>query len=306
MDKQERHGGGLVWPMILIAAGVVFLLNNLGLVSWGVWGTLWRFWPVLLIAAGLEILIGRRSLWGSALVALLLVAALVAAIAWGMPRGGATTVARTEEINLPLGDAQRGRVEISFGTGRLHITALPESAGLVEGTVDLGRDEELVQEFHQTGGVARVQLSSRGTWRRGISTSWDDEKVWDLRLNRDVPLELEISMGVGQADLDLTYLNLTNLKLEGGVGRADVTLPRRGRVQAEVDGGVGEITITIPAGMAARIRVDGGLGGVKVSQPYERRGDEYISPDYQTATDRVELDIDGGVGRITIRQGAGE
>ncbi len=63
MEEKKTHRVGLVWPVILISAGMMFLLNNLGLLSWNVWGTLWRLWPVLLIAAGLDILIGRRSIW---------------------------------------------------------------------------------------------------------------------------------------------------------------------------------------------------------------------------------------------------
>ena len=69
--KDQQHHGGLVWPIILIAAGIILLLNNLGMLSWDIWGTLWRLWPVLLIAIGLDIIIGRRSFWGSLLVGIL-------------------------------------------------------------------------------------------------------------------------------------------------------------------------------------------------------------------------------------------
>src|SRR5512139_225381 len=79
MDSRERHGG-VVGPVILISLGVIFLLNNLGWLDWSVWSTVLRLWPVLLIGAGLDILFGRRSMWGSLLVALLLLAVLAGAI----------------------------------------------------------------------------------------------------------------------------------------------------------------------------------------------------------------------------------
>jgi hypothetical protein len=47
--------------VILIGLGVVFLLNNPGILNWSVWDVIFRLWPVLLIAAGLDILIGRRA-----------------------------------------------------------------------------------------------------------------------------------------------------------------------------------------------------------------------------------------------------
>jgi lipopolysaccharide export LptBFGC system permease protein LptF len=50
----------IVWPIILIVVGVLFLLSNLGYLQWG---ELRRFlatwWPLILIAIGLEQLVRR-------------------------------------------------------------------------------------------------------------------------------------------------------------------------------------------------------------------------------------------------------
>ncbi|NJD76428.1 MAG: pentapeptide repeat-containing protein [Candidatus Methanoperedens sp.] len=48
---------GFVGPLILLAVGFILLFNNLGIVPWEIWTTLWRYWPVILILAGLEILV---------------------------------------------------------------------------------------------------------------------------------------------------------------------------------------------------------------------------------------------------------
>ena len=66
MEGKTRRGG-LVGPIILITLGVVFLMNNLGVLDWSVWVVIFRLWPVLLVAAGLDLLLGRRSVWGSLL-----------------------------------------------------------------------------------------------------------------------------------------------------------------------------------------------------------------------------------------------
>ena len=60
METEHRERHGLVWPVMLIGAGVVLLLSNTGRLPWGVWQTLFSLWPVLLIAAGLDLLFGRR------------------------------------------------------------------------------------------------------------------------------------------------------------------------------------------------------------------------------------------------------
>ena len=48
-----RTGPRLFWPIILIGVGVIFLLNNLGVITGSPWEVIWRLWPVLLIALGL-------------------------------------------------------------------------------------------------------------------------------------------------------------------------------------------------------------------------------------------------------------
>jgi hypothetical protein len=53
--------------------------------------------------------------------------------------------------------------------------------------------------------------------------------------------------------------------------------------------------------MEARIRVDGGLGAIDVGRRYEHQGKYYVTEGYATAEDKADIEIDGGVGSITIR-----
>jgi hypothetical protein len=45
----KRKRDSLVWGIILIALGTIFLLDRFGL---DVWDTVWKFWPVILILWG--------------------------------------------------------------------------------------------------------------------------------------------------------------------------------------------------------------------------------------------------------------
>jgi hypothetical protein len=44
----------LGWPLILITIGVIFLLNNTGILSGDAWDLIVRFWPLILIIGGLD------------------------------------------------------------------------------------------------------------------------------------------------------------------------------------------------------------------------------------------------------------
>lgn len=307
MEERQTHREGLVWPVILIGAGVVFLLNNLGVLSWSIWGSLWRLWPVLLIAVGLDILVGRRSLWASLAVALLLVAVLAAAVLIGLPgqigAGDAFTAERTEAVNELLNGAERADVEIGFGAGTLRLAALPEgSTLLLAGEADLSRGEEMALDRGGAAGVGRLTLRSRNSFHITNFRGQESDKAWDLALNRDIPLRLTVNTGVGTAALDLARLNLAELTIDGGMGEATVTLPPRGRFAVTVDGGVGEITLVIPEALAARVRVEGGLGGVTVDEGFDRADDAYTSPGFSSAQDRVDIRIRGGIGQVRIRR----
>lgn len=58
--RHKNHGGGILGGLFLVFIGIVFLLNNLGLVPGSVWNELWKFWPVLVILIGIRILAGRN------------------------------------------------------------------------------------------------------------------------------------------------------------------------------------------------------------------------------------------------------
>lgn len=60
----RRVRGSLFFPLLLIALGIVFLLDNLRVLPGSFWDTLITLWPVLLIAMGLDGLFRRQGLVG--------------------------------------------------------------------------------------------------------------------------------------------------------------------------------------------------------------------------------------------------
>lgn len=302
MDEQkQRRSVSLVGPLILIGLGVVVLLNSLGLLAWSVWEVIFRLWPVLLIAVGLEIILNRFSAWGS-LLALVLTVAIVAGALWLLGPGTATgQVVPAEEVRQALGEASRARVVIEPGVGSLHIEALPESANLVEGMIQMGRGQRVRRDFAVAGKTATFTLRSGGE-TIGPFFWWGEQRNWELGLAPEVPLELRVGMGVGRADMDLTGLTVSNLKVSMGIGQTIVTLPSEGRFQARIEGAIGETTVVIPAGMAARIHVNTGLAARGLPASYQRQDDVYTSPGYASADDRVDLEVSQAIGQITVRQ----
>jgi len=70
---------------------------------------------------------------------------------------------------------------------------------------------------------------------------------------------------------------------------------------SEVDAGFDNRTLELPEDVEARLHVDGGLGTVEVDSRFERDGKDYVTAGYDDAAERVEIDIDGGVGTIRVK-----
>lgn len=305
-DTQRRTRGGVVGPTLLIAAGIFFLLSNLGVISWSFWDAAWRLWPIVLIAIGLDLLIGRRSIWSSLLVLLVTIGFLAAGFFWLVTSDGLGGGSVSDSISQSLSGAESAEVEINFGVGRVTMEALPAgSEELIAGTIERPEEIRVEQSFDVSDDVAHYRLQTKGSVRSVQSIPFfgpqDDNWRWDMQLNRDVPLRLTLDTGVGETTLDLRQLMVETINVDTGVGQTTVILPGHGEIEARVSGGVGELIIELPEGVPARIESDTGLGSTDIADVFERNGDVYESPGYDDALDRINLSLSAGIGQVTVR-----
>lgn len=310
MSSKQRESNGLVGPILLIGVGLIFLFNNLGWLDWNIWSALWRLWPLLLIIGGLDLIIGRRSTWGSALVAVIAVVLLVGGFLFV---GGASSVSRSgftseltsgssttmdgQSVIFPAQGAGQAKVEISTGAGELYVADGAASANVLDGQIQSQRGEVVRQSSGMDGETLQVMLKSTGT---DIPVLGGPNSVWDLRLNQEIPLDLAISTGVGASLIDLRRLTVTNLKLNTGVGKTTVLLPRRGGLTGEISGGIGEIVVRVPDNLAVRLEISTGIGGRSVPDDFRQEGDVYFSPSYREGADGVTLQVSGGIGMVRV------
>jgi hypothetical protein len=307
MNEKEEKGGrrrwrpSLVWPLIFITAGVLFLLSNLGLLDINFW-ELWRLWPVLLILVGLDILFGRRSALGSIFVTLLALAVLAGVVlllvaapdVLGPSRSGGV-----ERIAEPLDGVERASLDVSFAAGTLAVSRLADSSSLIEGDLELATQRKPTWEIARSGSQADMTLQHEGD---DAFANWGQGDEWDLRLSPKAVWSLNISVGAGRATLDLTGLEIRDLDLDAGAGLTTVVFPRQGDLSARVSGGVGKLEIEIPREMAARIQVDRGPTILDMPPRFKKQGDVYVTEGWDTSQNRIDLEIDLGIGAVTISQ----
>ncbi len=292
-ERRRRYRPvGLGGPLILIGLGVAFLLNNLGVWEISVWELIFRFWPILLIAAGLDIFLGRRSRWGS-LAALILTLAVLAGAVW-LSISGIRPELAGEKIGYPLNEATQAKVVIAPAVGDLRVEPLSDSKNLAEGTISGGRAKP---ELSVAGKTANFTLESGETTIGPFADDW----AWELRLTPNVPIELDVDLAMGQADIDLTGLDISSLNVDMAMGRIEVIFPDRGDFDAEVEGAIGEIVVVIPEGMAARISFDTGLVARQIPDSYGCDEGVCTSPGYAGADNKVDLTVNLAIGSVVVR-----
>lgn len=127
--------------------------------------------------------------------------------------------------------------------------------------------------------------------------------IWDLRLNRQIPLKLILKTGASESNLDLKDLRVIDLKVETGASSIKIMLPANaGLCTTKIESGAASVVIQVPAGVAGKIYVQSGLSGINIdTSRFMRSGSYYESPDYASATNKVDIRIETGVGSVSVR-----
>ncbi len=313
--RRRRRPPSLFWPIILIGAGVVLILANLGYIPDLSWGVVWRLWPLLIIALGVDLLIGRRSVVGAIVSAVLLLVliggiVLVALFAQNIPVVSdwiQPSEFHARHIEYSLAGVERATVYVDWTSVPGYLSALEDSPNLIEGDVDYVG--ELIFDVSVRGDQANVKLDSRSTgiWFWPFDLGDRTDKRWDVEISPDVPLDLTLDAGSGPYDFDLAGLQVSDLVLDAGSGPIDLVLPSGSSFDAEIDGSSGPLTIVLPRNVGARVELDSGSGPFSPDSRFElvrgkSNGDGvWETYKYDVAEYKIVLAIDQGSGPISIR-----
>ncbi len=313
--RPERRPPSFFWPLIFIGAGVILLLANLGYLPWQSWAMLWRLWPLLLVALGIDLLIGRRSMRGAVLSALLILlliagAAVVVLFAQNIPpivQASSSADLRTESVHYSLAGAERASVSIDWASGTNTLGALSDSDNLIEG--DITHRGRLIFDTATRGGRADVRLGSHfpGFWFAPFDFEKSGSERWSVKLNPKVPLDLTLDSGSGRCDFDLSGLQLNSLNLDSGSGAITLGLPSGRSFEASVDSGSGSIAITLPKDAGAHVELNLGSGSFQPDERFRRtdrsrgHGGVWETDNYGKADYNITLRIDQGSGSISLR-----
>ena len=267
-----RKNRGAFWGIVIILAGIIFMLDNLGFLPGTVtaWGLIFS---LALILAGVWVLVGPMFFHGESV--------------------------ESQQYSIPLEGAASADVRLSHGAGRMEVSALGISSSLLEGTFGGGVEARVERE--QGAVKAKLRMPHRD-WMFGPWPTAAEDYHWRIGLNPGITLRLRIKTGASENQLDLRDLRVSELSLETGASATEITLPAQaGYTRAEIHAGAARVSLRLPDGVAGRIHMNTGLSNRKIDSvrfPISANG--YETPGFDTAPNRAEIFVEAGVGEISI------
>jgi len=188
-------------------------------------------------------------------------------------------------------------VNLNMGAGDLRVG--PGTRKFAEGDLSYNvQSWEPVVKYSAAAGHGTLEIDQPAS--KGAHTG-NTKYNWNLQLADDVPLDLTVHFGAGDATLDLGRLTLRTVDVEMGVGEVHMDLrgsPQR-NYDVRVNGGVGEATIRLPRDVGVSAKAEGGIGEIHTSGLH-KQGDRWLNDAYERSKATIHLDIHGGIGQINL------
>ncbi len=258
----------IMWPLLIMAIGTVWLLAVAGIIPDAVRDLLRRAWPALLFLFAFDALVGRKRLrvgrvsleanW----LGLLLTVALVTGTIWFAYQQRAD-VQRTENVQAldqTLG-AEVAQVRVEAQVLRTSVTiAAAEATDAVSARYTGSRESRVTLQWTVEGDTGVLTLAEEARSSIPRLSDYGRGSV-EILLPTSVPINsLRVRGDSGDVSADLSALRVERLELATDSGDAVVRLPTRDVLQGRLTVRGGDLELFVPEGMALDVKLEPGSG----------------------------------------------
>ena len=206
------------------------------------------------------------------------------------------------DISIAKDSAESLNVDIDFGIGDLLIHG--NSSEWVSGDLQYNHKKlapKVNYKKRKDVGFVDIRQGSKVSFGFNKSKMQSD---WDLQLTNDIPIDLNIDIGVSNSTLKLAGLQLSSLSIDSGV--SDTLIDMSGEwkkgFHADMDLGVGDVTIILPKQTGVRVKASKGIGRVDLPPGFITQKDGvYVNEAFADADVIIDITIDIGVGDVKFR-----
>jgi hypothetical protein len=296
-ESTPKRRPGLFGPLFLIALGVIFLLNNLGVVQGSFWNALIQLWPVLLILISLdsiyrgEGMVGAAFMMGLGVVFLLANLGLLVVDVWRVVLrlwpilliaiGFDVIVGRKSRLGSLVGVVV---VLAVLAAALWWIGVVPGSGGQAVASEQISQSLEGATRARVTLSPAagQLRLSAMDSQELLISGEVDERPFGGLNANQSVDDGLLIYTlrdrggqfvftnqmeSSWEWDLQLTTAVPIDLQTNMGAGQMLLDLSQLQLTALETNLGAGDVQVTLPEGSDFSGKLEAAVGQIVIIVP---------------------------------------
>ena len=329
-----NNKSNIFWGIVLIVVGFLFLGTNLDWfhLDWS-FRQIARFWPLMLIAAGAAAFFNHKKSVYNATSALL--------IAFAIPLGLYTCIEDgvsdfkdevSDGFNIDIDDFDDDNHNDSYskndttsGDRNKQYFAVEMTPDLKEATLNLkgGVAEFDLEESNNRLFEATTLLQYKGGYTleeektadaKVIDFSMKDKKNNNFHFDgdnkgNDIMLKLstapiwtiDMGIGAGEVDFDLSNYNVKKLNLETGAASIDIKFgDKQDNIAVDVKSGVAEVKIQVPESVGCEIRMDGALNAKDFDDFEKVRDGVWQTKGYDKAAKKINLNVESGLSSLKV------
>ncbi len=307
----------IFWGVILIFAGVLFILQNLGLVHFN-WMAMWRLWPVILVLWGVSIIPVKD--WIKIILVLLVLGGsltfmLNKTVAWDNNKHNTewfddeffeenfdedfddtNRSYSTQTFNIPMEDSSK-YVNLKLEAAAGKFTVFEKTDNLV----NFNRKGNSSQYSYLLKSIDSSSVIDIEMENASVSLGKNHTNSVNIALNNFPIWAIDLETGAADVDFDLKQFKVNVINIEGGAASIKVILgDKYDETHVNVDAGASEIVIKIPEESGCKLDLESVFSSKKIKGFEKTDHGKYRTANFDEAVNKVYIDAEAAVSSFTI------
>ena len=307
-----RH---VFWAIILIAIGILFMLNNFGVLEFG-FHALWSLWPLILVLWGISILPIKDSIKIVALVAVLaLTAVFFNRISersswfhidnfhgfsnkdWQDDEDTTANNNLPQNLSVPFDSLiTKGELKLEAAAGNFNLQGVTSDFLAFDKTGDIGNYSLTTSNEN---GRKQINLSLE---KSGVRHTVNENKV-EIRLNEKPTWNLDFDIGAAEIQMDLRDYKIDTTNINAGASSIDIKIGDKSPLTVMTfNAGASSIKVDVPKGSGCQIKSESFMIS-KEFDGFTKKGDGiYQTANFTSGKNKIFITIKTAISKIEINR----
>ncbi|MCK4591933.1 hypothetical protein KAT63_00665 [Candidatus Parcubacteria bacterium] len=293
----ERISNGLY----VLLFGFVFLWISLGFVKINIIFQFLKLWPLFFVVIGIEIIFKRTKFSFLKLLSPIIVVSSVIGIIFVSQDGDLFHQRQIEIFKINQDFSSDGKIadfNVKFSLGELFITDAQNNSISGDLFVPKGIVPELNFKEFEKEDLYEISGNSLSEY---VFSPWDSSRTWDIRIGRNIPSKIKIKTYASKNKFNISNLSVSDFILDTKISSNEIIL--NDTIEKLRINSVGsKLSILIPKEIGVKISLNKFLVTDNFKELGLDRGfKEYVSPNYEDVTKRIDIDLDLKFSELEIK-----